>query len=262
MYQENSHAGIGKHDDNFILAHQAMNGGSSAPDEGSMLLPADAAAEQEEATEPGLTRNPPAVQVVRESQLQGWIERITRQDAAALNALYEACVGRVYGLALRITRNAELAEEVAEDTFWQVWRQAPRFDATRGTALAWILTMTRSRALDALRARDPAIVTEDACALLDAKGESDDSPEDLLDAVQSEHRLHSALERLDTQPRQLIALAFFRGLTHDEIASHTGIPLGTVKSHIRRGLNTLRSLLGEPLSGFGSTGMSTDSETP
>jgi len=194
----------------------------------------------------------------QEMQLQVWIGQVVRQDETAFAALYEATAGRVYGLALRITRNAELAEEVTEDAFWQVWRQAPRFDPTRGTALSWILTMARSRALDALRARDPAIATEDMTSVMDAKGMSDPSPEDLLDAVQDGHRLHEALEKLEAQPRQLIALAFFRGLTHEEIASHTGIPLGTVKSHIRRGLNTLRTLLGEPAPNF--MGMATDQE--
>ncbi|MEC5387381.1 sigma-70 family RNA polymerase sigma factor [Uliginosibacterium sp. H3] len=194
--------------------------------------------------ETGFVRAPLAAQPVQESQLQAWIAGVTRQDQAALNALYQACTSRVYGLVLRITRNAELAEEVVEDTFWQVWRQAPRFDPARGTALAWILTMARSRALDALRARDPAMATEDVTALLDARSEQAIGPEDLLDAVQSGHRLHQALQQLEVQPRQLIALAFFRGLTHDEIATHTGVPLGTVKSHIRRGLNTLRTLLG------------------
>ncbi|MDB5799285.1 MAG: polymerase, sigma-24 subunit, subfamily [Rhodocyclales bacterium] len=234
-----------------------------------MLMPAEASSDQaaiadEDSGESGAGRTPPAAQPVRESQLQGWIERITRQDEAALNSLYEATVGRVYGLSLRITRNAELAEEVAEDTFWQVWRQAPRFDPTRGTALAWILTMARSRALDALRARDPAIATEDMTALLDARGASDEGPEDLLSAVQSEHRLHSALEQLDPQPRQLIALAFFRGFTHEEITLHTGIPLGTVKSHIRRGLNTLRTLLSEPIGALDASvgaGIAADPET-
>lgn len=182
-----------------------------------------------------------------EAQLQAWVSRVIRQDEAAFGLLYEACVSRVYGLTLRITRNAALAEEVTEDTFWQVWREAPRFDAARGTAMAWILTIARSRALDGLRARDPAELVEDASELADAHGAKHDahnaSPIDLLDATQSNHALHDALAQLDPQPRQLIALAFFKGLTHDEIATHTGMPLGTVKSHIRRGLNTLKTLL-------------------
>ncbi|MBM3342369.1 MAG: sigma-70 family RNA polymerase sigma factor [Betaproteobacteria bacterium] len=181
-----------------------------------------------------------------EAQLQAWVSRVIRHDEAAFAQLYEACVSRVYGLTLRITRNAALAEEVTEDTFWQVWREAPRFDAARGTAMAWMLTIARSRALDGLRARDPAELVEDAGELADAHGTHHDaSALELLNATQSGHALHEALAQLDAQPRQLIALAFFKGLTHDEIAAHTGMPLGTVKSHIRRGLNMLKTLLAD-----------------
>ena len=88
-----------------------------------------------------------------EPALCAWIALIVNRDEAALGNLYEVMIGRVYGLALRITRNAQTAEEVAEDTFWQIWRQAPRFDPARGTAVAWMLTIARSRALDALRRR-------------------------------------------------------------------------------------------------------------
>ena len=150
----------------------------------------------------------------------------------------------VYGLALRVTRHAAQAEEVTEDAFWQIWREAPRFDPARGSAMAWILTITRSRALDSLRARDPAELVEDSAAMLDAQPGHDAGPLDLLSATQSDQALHHALSQLDAQPRQLIALAFFKGLTHDEIATHTGLPLGTVKSHIRRSLAALKTLLG------------------
>lgn len=188
----------------------------------------------------------PTTEATTEAQLQAWIQRVIRQDEAAFGQLYDACVSRVYGLTLRITRNAALAEEVTEDTFWQVWREAPRFDAVRGTAMAWMLTIARSRALDSLRARDPAEAVENAAELLDAQQtQHDASPMDLLNATQADHALHDALAQLDPQPRQLIALAFFKGLTHDEIATHTGMPLGTVKSHIRRGLATLKTLLAE-----------------
>lgn len=176
-----------------------------------------------------------------EAQLQAWIAAVAGQDQQALAKLYEAMAGRVYGLALRITRQVQSAEEVAEDVFWQVWRQAPRFDATRGSAVAWILTIARSRALDALRRRDRAEPLEDErlAALAD-----DADPQDLLAAVQRQHRLHAALRSLDPLPRQLLALAFFRGLPHEEIAAQMSLPLGTVKSHIRRALLRLRQLLG------------------
>jgi RNA polymerase sigma factor (sigma-70 family) len=208
----------------------------------AVAMRADADAEPNRAASADVAPTPRAA---NEIQLQTWITRVIRQDEAAFTALYEACVGRVYGLALRITRNAAQAEEVAEDTFWQLWREAPRFDAARGTAMAWLLTIARSRALDSLRARDPAELTDDVDALPERHDAPDTSPLDLLSATQSDHALHHALAQLDAQPRQLIALAFFKGLTHDEIATHTGMPLGTVKSHIRRGLTTLKTLLGD-----------------
>lgn len=189
-------------------------------------------------------------------QLLVWLARIVRQDEAALDALYRASVSRVYGLALRIVRNPAIAEEVAEDTFWQIWRQAPRFDPLRGNALAWILTITRSRALDALRVQrriNANIVSGDAFGdTLEAQCEASDTdtasndPHDLLEATQGNEQLHQALAQLDPLPRQLIALAFFKGLTHEEIVGQTGLPLGTVKTHIRRTMAILRKCLVMP----------------
>lgn len=178
---------------------------------------------------------------VDEASLQARIARIVHQDEHALAELYDALAGRVYGLALRITRQVQTAEEVTEDAFWQVWRQAPRFDPTRGSVLSWILTIARSRALDALRRRDQAEALDERCL---ADLEAGSNPQDLLQAVQQHHRLHAALARLDALPRQLLALAFFRGLSHEEIACQMKLPLGTVKSHIRRALLRLRELLG------------------
>ncbi|HXE40378.1 MAG TPA: sigma-70 family RNA polymerase sigma factor, partial [Azonexus sp.] len=132
------------------------------------------------------------------------------------------------------------AEEVVEDTFWQVWRQAPRFDPGRGSATGWMLNMTRSRALDALRRAGTV-----ECAAEAGEHEPDlaAGPEDLFAANEVGQQLESALAGLEPLPRQLVALAFFRGLSHEEIAVHTGLPLGTVKSHIRRALGRLRETL-------------------
>lgn len=192
-----------------------------------------------------------------EPQLQRWLVRIVHQDEDALARLYRAIVGRVYGLALRIVREPACAEEVAEETFWQVWRQAPRFDPQRGTALAWVLTIARSRALDALRARTRAhadTISADAMGeALDGElahggehlqhGQFGEAPHEMLEALQTTALLHEALSRLEPLPRQLVALAFFKGLTHEEIAGQTGLPLGTVKSHIRRALTALKKWL-------------------
>jgi RNA polymerase sigma factor (sigma-70 family) len=185
-----------------------------------------------------------AAVIPEEGRLQEWIARVVDRDQQALESIYQAMLGRVYGLALRITRRADLAEEVVEDTFWQVWRQAPRFDPARGNGAAWIMTKARSRALDAVRRIDLAECEAEPEKWLEIEIGGGRDPQDLLVAMQEGHRVQAALGGLDAVPRQLLALAYFRGLSHDEIASHTGLPLGTVKSHIRRALLTLRQILG------------------
>jgi RNA polymerase sigma factor (sigma-70 family) len=176
--------------------------------------------------------------------LRSCIAAVGRGDEAAFGALYDATLGRVYGLALRITRNAQSAEEVAEDAYWQVWRQALRFDPARGNAMAWLLTIVRSRALDSLRRDDEATAHPEPETLIAADAAPEGDPQDLLAATQRDRALHAALATLEPLPRQLLALAFFRGLTHEEIAAQTVLPLGTVKSHIRRALTTLKGRLG------------------
>jgi len=178
-----------------------------------------------------------------DAQLQAWIAAIVDHDQQALMSLHAATLTRVYGLALRLLRHPQLAEEVAEEVFFQVWRQAPRFDPQRGRPMTWLLGMARSRAIDALRreARFRHEVLEDGAgpASLAAPGD------ELLAVAQGHAELHRALLLLKPQPRQLVALAFFSGLSHEEIASQTCLPLGTVKSQIRRALLTLREVLGD-----------------
>ena len=180
-----------------------------------------------------------------DAQLAAWIEAIVDHDERALLALYEATLSRVYGLVLRLVRRPQLAEEVAEEVFFQVWRQAPRFDAGRGRPLTWLLGMARSRAIDAIR-REARFqheeLDEETVPLATPTAESGD---ELLAVAQGHAELHRALLLLKPQPRQLVALAFFNGLSHEEIASQTSLPLGTVKSQIRRALITLRESLGD-----------------
>ena len=185
--------------------------------------------------------------------LAALIARIARQDEHALGELHDATVGRVYGMALRILRDEQGAEEVAEEVFFQVWRQAGRYDRARGRPLGWLLNLARSRALDQLRRRDEALSHPDPTTLQgeEAGGELDifdgregRDPQDLLAATEAQRGLHRALSALEPVPRQMVALAFFRGLTHEEIAASTDLPLGTVKSHIRRALAALRAALG------------------
>ena len=226
----------------FMFAH------SDIPDmDAGQDLHADPFAALDDAPEP---ISLPVVASADDAQLQLWLARIVRQDETAFNNLYRACIGRAYGLALRIVRNPALAEEVAEDSFWQVWRQAPRFDAQRAPAMAWILMIVRSRALDTLRTNHRMTSHNVSVEQIDPAGQPQDhvtktaSPPDLLQALQSSEQLHRSLAQLDPTPRQLVALAFFRDLSHEEIASQTGLPLGTVKTHIRRSIIALRKTMG------------------
>jgi len=179
-----------------------------------------------------------------ERQLREWIALIVVRDQAAFAALYAAMAGRLYHLALRITGDSGSAEEAAEDAFWQVWRQAPRFDPARGRALAWLVTIVRSRALDIRRqqARDEDELDD---ALLDGLvgPQGAGAPFSRLASEQTGRQLQAALAQLEPLPRQLLALAYYRGLTHEEIAAHTALPLGTVKAHLRRALLRLRNAL-------------------
>jgi RNA polymerase sigma-70 factor (ECF subfamily) len=169
-------------------------------------------------------------------------ERIGQREEKALARLYDLTVGRVYGLALRIARNEAAAEEIAEDVYLQVWKSVASYSQERGHPLAWMMVITRSRALDYLRREDPAQVHPEPETLADYADTGDD-PQDLLIALEEGSALHAALGRLPALQRQLLALAFFQGLSHSEIASHAQLPLGTVKTHLRRALQSLRASL-------------------
>jgi RNA polymerase sigma-70 factor (ECF subfamily) len=172
-----------------------------------------------------------------------WVRRIVHQDEAALAALYRSLSTRVYRLALRLTRDTGTAEEVVEDVFWQVWRQAPRFDAARGPVVAWVLQICRSRAIDALRSagRNPLHLALDIDSpSAEPLASEERGPQALLDQIQLAEQIESALLTLDPLRRQLVSLAFMQGYSQTEIAEQTGLPLGTVKSHLRRALATMK----------------------
>ena len=177
--------------------------------------------------------------------LAALVQRILHQDEAALADLYRRLATRVFRQASRLVRDIGTAEEVVEDVFWQVWRQAPRFDATRGTVIAWVLQIARSRALDALRAcgRHPlltALELDDESHLGVAE---DADPQSLLERAKLGERVQQALALLDPLRRQLMSLAYERGYSQTEIAEQMDLPLGTVKSHMRRALATLKTTL-------------------
>lgn len=171
------------------------------------------------------------------------IQRMSAGDEAALGQLYDLTLSRVYGLAMKITGRRELAEEICVETFWQSWREASRYDARRGQPLAWLMVMTRTRALDALRRLDRAASTPEPETNLENDAAPEASPLDHLLHSERTGALRAALTALTPIQRQLVALAFYKDLSHQQISHQTGLPLGTVKSHLKRAQHSLRTLL-------------------
>jgi len=178
-------------------------------------------------------------------ELATLIQRIRKQDSGALEALYDLTVQRVYGLALRIVAQAADAEEVCCDVYQQIWRTARQFNPRRGNALQWIMVIARSRALDCYRSRRRQRTQVHLSDAPDAYAEEAmPAAELLIEQFESDSAVRAAVATLSPEQQQLIGLAFFQGLSHQQIAERTRMPLGTVKSHIQRGLTALRRTLG------------------
>jgi RNA polymerase sigma-70 factor (ECF subfamily) len=170
-------------------------------------------------------------------------DRMARGDQDALGEIYDRHGRLVYSLAFRIVRDQADAEDVVQEVFSQAWRQAARYDPSRGSVLAWLLTLTRSRSIDRLRgrrARPQPTVDE---AVLNAV--PDGAPSADVQALWSGQSatIRAAVDELSVLQRVAIELAFFEGLTHAEIAERLELPLGTVKTRIRQGLLKLRDRL-------------------
>ena len=171
------------------------------------------------------------------------LERMARGDHGGLAELYDRHGRAVYSLALRIVRDQRDAEEVVQDVFAQAWRQSGRYSAARGSVIAWLMTLTRSRAIDRARGRRARPdASSDAESIVDISDQTASADEQLASTAEA-GRVRAALEALPLLQRIAIELAFYEGLTHTEIADRLDQPLGTVKTRIRQGLLKLREQL-------------------
>ena len=172
------------------------------------------------------------------------LQRIKTGEEAAMELLYNLTVNRLYGLAVKIVTRPELAEEVIGDVFLQVWKKAGDFDPEKSPPLAWLLMICRSRSLDALR-RETSATKNQYSNNADTPIEEPitETPFEVFDAIECSEHLLTALEILNDKQRQMIALAFYRGMSHQEISRYTGEPLGTIKSNLRRAQDILRKAL-------------------
>jgi len=171
------------------------------------------------------------------------VRRSAGGDETAFAALYDATSARVYGLAIRITRSPELAAEVVQEVYFMAWEQSERFQSSRGSVLGWLCTMAHRRAVDRVRQvvseRDREQTYEDQRP----KSAADQTWEEVEQSMAAQE-VRDGLGTLTPLQRQAVALAYYDGCTHQEVARQLDIPLGTAKARIRDGLNSLRSALG------------------
>lgn len=170
------------------------------------------------------------------------VARVMQRDQAAMAQLYDLTSGQVFGLCIRILRDRDAAEEAALDAYLQVWSRTASYDAQRGTFLAWLLTLARSRALDRLRSLRAATRREEPLERCDPASPADGTPAPAL-AGERKKLVAAALEKVSNEEREVLGFAFFQGLSHSEIAERLREPLGTVKSRIRSGMMKLRFYL-------------------
>ena len=192
---------------------------------------------------PGTSRGPAELRMREQERLEV-IRRIAGGDQGALAQLYDSTSRQVFGLAMRILSDTGAAEEVTIEVFTQVWRQAGSYDIRRGTPSAWLLTLTRSRAIDRFRSgaqeRRRAEPLENITGVATSGGAD---PEFSAADAERRERVRAALDELPPEQRQVIELAYFGGLSHSEIAGELNQPLGTVKTRIRLAMNRLRETL-------------------
>jgi len=165
-----------------------------------------------------------------------------RGERAALRRLYEHEARWLMGVALRIVRRREIADEVLHDAFLQIWQKASTYDRSLGSARGWIYSIVRHRALNAIRNAEREVVTPEA--MEDREDEDSAGPLEMLAQHRAVSALHRCLGHLDDDKRSCILLAYVDGYTHAQIAAHLQRPLGTVKAWTRRALLLLKECLG------------------
>jgi len=177
-----------------------------------------------------------------QDELFRMILAIQNSNEELFSTFYDKVVSRVYALANRILLNRSDAEEVVCDVFTQIWQQAKSYHPEKGSVIAWCMVITRSRALDNLRKKKKhSDRIQDAAEFYQEVANEKCEPDKVIQMFQKHSEVRTVLESLSGAQRQLLALSFFKGLSHQEISDATSLPLGTVKSNIRRALEQLQS---------------------
>ena len=168
---------------------------------------------------------------------------IAAGSSAAFETFYDRYSAAVYGVLLKIAGDAEDANDLLQETFVQAWKSASRFDRSRGSEIAWLITIARSRALDRLRSRRSRSDRESSAGKEILAGASAVDVSGEVELREARRLILTAMEELPPEQRQVLELAYFEGKSHSEIASELGQPLGSVKTRIQLGMRKLRGRL-------------------
>ncbi|PJI88442.1 RNA polymerase subunit sigma [Sphingomonas koreensis] len=176
-------------------------------------------------------------------RLVGTLSRVARGEQEALRELYAATASKLFGVCLRISHDREAAEDILQDVYLKVWNKAGRFDAARASPITWLCAIARNTAIDWRRAnRAEPLLREDAAAHI-----ADDraTAAEQIGEAQDRARIFHCLDALEARQGSAIRAAFFDGFTYAQLADRMKVPLGTMKSWVRRGLIQLRDCLGD-----------------
>ncbi|MFG6303937.1 MULTISPECIES: sigma-70 family RNA polymerase sigma factor [unclassified Corynebacterium] len=186
----------------------------------------------------------PAMSPNEHERLNRLLVQTASADKHAFSALYDALAPTVYSVCLSVLRNPALAEEVAQDVFVEVWTSAAKFDPQRGNARSWVGRLAHGRAVDKLRSHVAAVQRDDRDSKLEHATFAEPIEDEALNNVEA-HLLRRAVDEIGEPHSTAVALAFFDGLTHAELAESTGVPLGTAKTRVRDGIKKLKAVLGK-----------------
>jgi RNA polymerase sigma-70 factor, ECF subfamily len=187
-----------------------------------------------------------AISASKQNEVAGLLARIAVKNEPALKILYESIGGLLYSVALRIVRRPQLADEVVQDVFVNVWNKAGDYSPAQALPMTWLISLTRNRSIDVLRAQDetvsltmPGEEASDGEMVYDPVDESMRTPLQNMLSKMEGHCIEKCMNALESSQRQSIALAFYHGMSHAELAEHLSQPLGTIKSWVRRGMERL-----------------------
>lgn len=192
----------------------------------------------------GIPQGVPAAPAVSEAErLAELLRRSAKGDQQAFADLYDATSSRMFGLAVRVVRDPAQAEEVAQEAYLEVWRTSSRFDADKGSALSWLMTICHRKAVDRVRSAEAA-TRRDVTYHQQNHTIDHDATSDAAQASMEAQRVRNAMKGLTEVQREAIELAYFGGYTHTEVAAMLDLPIGTAKTRIRDGLIRLRDKMG------------------